>query len=47
MDKWDMLVTLLNEYQLKPLLKAIYNNMDQAIDLGKNTKTIILTTTEE
>ena len=47
MDKWDKLVMLLNEYQLTSLLKAIYTNMDQAIDLDKNTKTIILTTAEE
>ena len=47
MDKWDKLVTILNDYQLTPFLKAIYNNLDQAADLDRNTKDIILSSAEE
>ena len=44
MEKWDQLTMVLKEYELMDLLNNIYLNLEQAEELSKDAKTIILST---
>ena len=42
MEKWDQLTMVLNEYELMDLSNNIYLNLEQAEELSKAAKIIIL-----
>ena len=44
MEKWDQLTLVLKEYELMDLLNNTYLNLEQAEELSKDVKTIILST---
>ena len=44
MEKWDQLTMVLKEYELMDLLNNIYLNLEQAEELSKDAKIIILST---